>query len=166
MSRKAIKGGRFLKYARNVLVGSDDKIQAAVGKLAKLTETEGRLAGAETLAEAKRMGRTVDDVAVTVTATNTTVQETGVTDGQMSLEVAELNEKVGNLMLVINESGNDAEEKQDKGHEDIVKRILQPSVTAQDWYDKINKSRVPSTGDWIRVENFFKSWIERDIPIL
>jgi hypothetical protein len=166
LSRKAIKGGRFLKFARNVLVGSDDKIQAAVGKLAKLTATEDRLVGAETLTETKRTGRAVDDVAVTVISTNITVQETGVTVGQMSLEVIELNEKVGNLVLAINETKDEAKAEQDKGHQDIVKRVLQPSVTAQDWYDKINKSRVPGTGDWIRGEDFFKSWIEKDIPVL
>jgi hypothetical protein len=166
LSRKAIKGGRFLKFARNVLVGSDDKIHAAVGKLAKLTATEDRLVGAETLTETKRTGRAVDDVAVTVISTNITVQETGVTVGQMSLEVIELNEKVGNLVLAINETKDEAKAEQDKGHQDIVKRVLQPSVTAQDWYDKINKSRVPGTGDWIRGEDFFKSWIEKDIPVL
>lgn len=161
LSRKAIKGGRLLKLARNVLVGSEDKIQAAVAKLAKLTETESRLVGAETLTEAKRTGRSVNDIAVTVTATNVIVQETGVTVGQMSLEVTEMK----NLMLAMDEFKNEAKTEQEKGHQ-TVKQILRPSVTAQDWYDKISKSRVPGTGDWIRGEDFFQAWIEKNIPVL
>lgn len=163
LSRKAIKGGRFLKFARNVLVGSDDQIKAAVGKLVNLTETEHRLVGAETLTETKRTGRVVDDVSVTVTATNLTVTDTGKAVGQMSLGVTELNEKVDNLMVAIDQK-NDVE--QDKGPEDNAKILLRPSITAQDWYDKINKSRVPGTGDWIRGEDLFKKWVEKDIPIL
>lgn len=166
LSRKAIKGGRFLKYARNVLVGSDDKIQAAVGKLAKLTDTENRLVVAETLTVSKRTGRAVDDVAVTLSGTNITLQETGVIVGQTRLQVTALDEKMGNVMLAINESRAEANAEQNKNHQNIVKQVLQPSVTALDWYDKINKSRVPGTGDWIRGEGLFKSWIKRDIPIL
>lgn len=69
-------------------------------------------------------------------------------------------------MLAINESRTEAKAEQNINHQNIVKRVLQPSVTALDWYDKINKSRVPGTGDWIRGEGLFKSWIKRDIPIL
>lgn len=149
-----------------MIIGSSDKIQEAVGKLAKLTETESRLVGAETLTETKRTGRAVNDVAVTVTATNVTVQETGVTVGKLNLNVTEINDKIENLMLAVNESKNEAKAEQDKGHQNVVKKILQPSVTAQDWYDKINKSRVPGTGDWIRGEVFFQAWIEKNFPVL
>lgn len=119
------------------------------------------MVGAETLTEAKRTGRAVNDVAVTLTAANVIVQETGVTVGQMSLEVTEMK----NLMLGMNESRNEAKAEQDKGHQK-VKQVLRPSVTAQDWYDRISKSRVPGTGDWIRGEDFFLAWIEKNIPVL
>lgn len=165
LSRKAIKGGRVLAYAKNV-IGSNDKIQAAVGKLAKLTETEDRLVGAETLTETKKTGRAVNEVAVTLTATNVTVEETGVIVGQMGLNVIEMNEKMENLMHAVNETRNETKVEQDKGNQNNLKKILQPSVTAQDWYDKINKSRVVGTGDWIRAENFFRAWIEKSIPVL
>ena len=163
LARAAIKRGRLLKYVRNVLMGSDDKIQAAVGKLAKLTEAESRLVGAETLTEVKKTGRAVDDVAVTVSTLNLTVHETGDAVGQMSLKVTGLDEKMGNFM---NEFRDEAKAGQEKGHQKIVKQVLQPSVTAQDWYDKISKSRVPGTGDWIRGEDIFQKWINKDIPIL
>lgn len=165
LSRKAIKSGRFIKYAKNV-IGSDDQIQTAVKKLAKLTESEGHLVGAETWTETKRTGRAVNDVAVTLTATNVTVQETGLTVKQMDLNITQINEKMENLMHAVNETRNEGKVDQDMSNQNKVKRILRPSVTAQDWYDKINKSRVPGTGDWIRGENFFQAWIEKSIPVL
>lgn len=165
LSRKAIKSGRILQYAKNV-IGYDDEIQAAVSKLAKLTETEGRLVGAETWTETKKTGRAVNDVAVTLTATNVTVQETGVAVGQMSLNVTEINEKMENLMHTMNETRKEAKVEQDLSNQNNFKRILQPSVAAQDWYDKINKSRVPGTGDWIRCETFFQAWIEKMMSFL
>jgi tRNA A37 threonylcarbamoyladenosine biosynthesis protein TsaE len=171
LSTKAIKGGRLLKFSRNVLLGNDDKIHVSVSKLDNLTKTEASLVGAETWTESKRTGRVVDDVSVTVTSTNITVQETGQVVGQMSLEVTDVRETLGDVLLKVNELSELKEEaKNDPGktHKDFVKKALQPSKvnTPQDWYDKINKSRVPSTGDWIRGEDVFKSWIGKDVPII
>lgn len=171
LSTKAIKGGRLLKFARNVLLGSDDMIQASVSKLDNLTKTEASLVGAETLTESKRTGRLVGDMSVTVTSTNVTVQETGQAVGQMSLEVTEVREALGDVLLKVNELGElkkEAKTDQEKMHQDLVKKALQPSKinTSRDWYDKINKSRVPGTGDWIRGEDIFKSWIGKDVPII
>ncbi|KAK2736232.1 hypothetical protein FQN57_000830 [Myotisia sp. PD_48] len=166
LSRKAIKGGRFLKFTRNVLIGTDDKMQAAVGKLAKLTEIEGHLVGAETLTETKKVGRAVDDITIVLQETNMTANETGVTVGQISIEVTELNTKFNSLMQVIKDTADDDVSKQGRSHEDLVKKVLQPSVTAQDFFDSINKSRVPGTGDWVRSEELFKSWHGTGPPIL
>lgn len=165
LSRKEIKSGRILKYAKNV-IGCDDQIQAAVSKLAKLTETEGHLVGAETWTETKKVGRAVNDVAVTLTATNVTVQETGVAVGEMSLNVTEMTEEMKNLRHTMNETRKEARVEQDLSNQNHVKRVLQPSVAAHDWYDKINKSRVAGTGDWIRSEPFFQAWIEKTMPVL
>ena len=165
LSRKEIKSGRIFKYAKNV-IRYDEKIQAAVIKLAKLTQTEGHLVGAETWTETKKTGRAVNDIAVTLTATKDTVQETGVAVGQMSLNVTGINEKMENLMHKMNETRKEARVEQDSSNQNGVKRILQPSVAAQDWYDKINKSRVPGTGDWIRSETLFQAWIEKTMPVL
>src|SRR3989440_4255776 len=145
LSTKTIKGGRLLKFTRNVLLGSDDKIQASIGMLDQLTKTEASLVGAETLTESKRTGRVVDDMTVTVSSTNVTVQETGQTVGQMSLEVTEVRETLGDVLLKVSELRKEAKDDQEKTHQDLVKEALRPSKTntPRDWYDKINKSRVP-----------------------
>jgi hypothetical protein len=166
LSRKAIKDGRLLKFAKNVLLGNDDAVQQAVGRLAKLTEGEDRLVGADTLTEAKRIGRTVDGVSMIVKETNVTVREMGMTVSHVDIGVTELNEKVTNIMLTMDESKAEAKEERDKKHQDGIKRTLRPSVSAQDWYDKINKTRVPGTGDWVRDEGLFKSWVGKVFPAL
>lgn len=175
-SREAVKSGilgRFAKFGTNVLRGSDDKIQVAIANLAKLTKAEDSLVSAETLTASKKTGRTVEktasiveDMAVTVISTNIMTQEAGMAVGQMTLEVTELKEQVGILASTFNESKANAMEKEIRKEQEKVKNVLQPSVTAQDWYDKINNSRVPGTGDWIRSENMFKSWLEKSVPVL
>jgi hypothetical protein len=162
LSSKAIKEGRILKFAKNVLLGSNDKIQGAVDKLSKLTSSEDSLVGAETLTEAKRTGRKVDGVSMTVGAINVTIQEMGMTVDHVDIGVSELNDKVTNIMHAMDE----VQEEKDKKYQDSIKKTLRPSVSAQDWYDKINKSRVPGTGDWIRDEGLFRSWFGKAFPVL
>ncbi|RYP54147.1 hypothetical protein DL769_010400 [Monosporascus sp. CRB-8-3] len=167
LSTKAIKRGRMRKFARNILLGNDDAIKAAVDKLDKLTMVEARLVGAETLTEAKRTGRKVDGLQTTVLSTNITVQETGMAVDQMTVQVTEVREMLGNVLIAV----NDKDEKRGESamsRQDPVRSILRPSVTdsAQDWYDKISKTRVPGTGDWVRSEDVFKGWADREMPIV
>ncbi|KAH0543160.1 hypothetical protein FGG08_002505 [Glutinoglossum americanum] len=166
LSRRAIKEVRTLKFARNILLRNNDKIREAVSKLAKLTESEDRLVGAETWIESKRIRRTVDGMAMSVKQSNITVQEMGLTVGHVDIGVTELNEKVTNIMLTIDESKAEAKEEKDKERQGSIKKTLRPSVSAQDWYDKISKTRVPGTGDWVRGEGLFKSWVDKVFPVL
>lgn len=68
-------------------VDSVEEIQAAVRKLAQLTETEHRLVAAEALTETKRAGSIMYDVSVIVTTTNFTVSGTGRKVGQVHLHL-------------------------------------------------------------------------------
>lgn len=48
-----------------------------------------------------------------------------------------------------------------------IKGILQPSVHPLDTYQNIGKRRVPGTGDWVRNELLFQTWVETDdTPLL
>lgn len=47
-----------------------------------------------------------------------------------------------------------------------IKGILQPSVHPLDTYQNIGKRRVPGTGDWVRNELLFQTWVETDYPPL
>ncbi|KAF9884889.1 hypothetical protein FE257_000956 [Aspergillus nanangensis] len=157
LSTKTIRRGRLLKFTRNVLLGSDDAIQAAMGKLDKLTKVEAQLVGAETLTESKRTGRVVDDVSVTVHETNTAMN-------QMTVRVNELHEMLGNLQVSREEA---AEQVAERAH-DAVRGVLRPSKgdVAQDRYEKISKARLQGTGDWVRGEEVFKGWVERESPVI
>ena len=168
LSTKTIRRGRLLKFTRNFLLGNNDALQAAMGKLDKLTSVEARLVGAETLTESKRTGRVVDDISVTVTSTNTTVMETGMTVNQMSYQVNEVQEMLSTLVVSANESKQESLEDREQSLQTLVNKILRPSKTdsAQDWYDKINKARIPGTGDWVRSEDIFQGWLSRDTPVI
>ncbi|KAL3490747.1 NACHT and TPR domain protein [Aspergillus germanicus] len=169
LSTKTIRRGRLLKFTRNFLLGNNDAIQAAMGKLDKLTHVENSLVGAETLTESKRTGRVVDGIEVTVSSTNATVRETGMTVNQMSVQVNEVQEMLGSLMVSVNEGKTESSEEREKVLQAHVLKILRPSKVdhAQDWYDKINKARIPGTGDWVREEDVFKAWLGReDTPVI
>jgi predicted PilT family ATPase len=144
----------------------DTKVQEAVAKLAKLTESEDRLVGAETLTEVKKVGGTLDTVSMTVTSTSVAVDQISGDMSKVSVGVSQLTQKIDAFMVVSEESATDSKEARGKTHQDHSRKVLQPSVSALDWYDKINKTRVPSTGDWIREESLFQSWLNREMPIL
>jgi predicted PilT family ATPase len=166
LSRKEIRDGRFLNYTKHILLKSDLKVQDAVAKLAKLTESEDRLVGAETLTEVKKAGGMLDTVSMTVTSTNVTVSQMSGDMSKVSVDVSQLTQKFDAFIGASDQSREDAKEAKGRTQQDDIKRVLQPSVSALDWYDKINKTRVPETGNWIREEKLFSSWVNKEIPIL
>ncbi|KAL3480754.1 NACHT and TPR domain protein [Aspergillus californicus] len=165
LSTKEVRRGRLRKFGRNLLLGSNDEIQAAVDKLDRLTRIEAGLVQAETLTIAKKTGRTVDDVAVTVTSTNDQLQETGAEVMKVSVQVTEVKDMLGNLIVSVNEK---KQPESNKLQPDELRQILQPSKLdpAQTWYDKISKTRIPGTGDWILTEDIFNDWIQRNTPVI
>jgi hypothetical protein len=160
LSTREMHRGRLRKSGRNILLGNDDAITGAVAKLDKLTQVETGLVQAKTLALTKRTGRTMNNVASTVNTTHAAVQETRSAINQMSTQMTEVHEKLDNLLV----SANEAQQSQ----LEIVRHILRPSQpdSAQTWYDRISKTRVPGTGDWVLKENIFKSWVEQGTPII
>ncbi|KAF7623645.1 NACHT and TPR domain protein [Aspergillus flavus] len=168
LSTKTIRRGRLLKFTRNILLGSNDAIQGAMGKLDKLTRVEADLVGAETLTESKRTGRVVDGMSATVTSTHATVVETGMTVNQVNVRVNEVQEMLGTLLVSVKENKQESTEDREKALQEHVSKILRPSKTdyAQDWYDKINKARIPGTGDWVRDERIFNEWHDKHMPVM
>ncbi|CAG8016084.1 unnamed protein product [Penicillium nalgiovense] len=167
LSSKTIRRGRLLKYTRNIIFGNDDAIQTAVVTLDKLTQVEANLVGAETLTESKRAGRVVDGISVTANATNANVLETKMTVNQMSAQVLEVQEMVEKLMVSANEEKQNTFEDE-QALQAIVKEALRPSMidSAQEWFDKIHKARVPGTGDWVHKDEVFQSWINKQSPVI
>ncbi|KAL2819256.1 hypothetical protein BDW59DRAFT_165118 [Aspergillus cavernicola] len=125
LSTKTIRRGRLLKFSRNFLLGNNDGLQAAMGKLDSGT------------------GRVVDDISVTVNTTSATVTETGMTGSRK------------------------AAKSEQRRCACFVTKILRPKTdSAQDWFDKISKVRIPGTGDWVREEDIFKDWVDKKPPII
>ncbi|KAF7586870.1 hypothetical protein BBP40_008217 [Aspergillus hancockii] len=167
LSSKTIRRGRLLKFTQNIFLGNNDAIHAAIERLDKLTRVEANLVGAETLTESKRTGRVVDGISVTANATNATVMETGMTVHQMSAQVHEVQELLGKLVASANEGKQETSEGQE-ALQGLVNRVLRPSKidSAREWFDKIDKARVPGTGDWVRREDVFQSWVNKEVPII
>ncbi|KAF9888556.1 hypothetical protein FE257_008487 [Aspergillus nanangensis] len=167
LSSKTIRRGRLLKFTRNILLGNNDAIQAAMIRLDKLTQVEASLVGAETLTESKRAGRVVDGISMTVNATNTTVLETGMTVTEMSARVQEVQETLKKL-VVSTKDERQVSNEDPEALKVLVKQVLRPSMgdSAQEWFCKIDKARVPGTGDWINQEAVFQSWINKEMPII
>ncbi|KAL4916393.1 NACHT and TPR domain protein [Aspergillus aurantiobrunneus] len=164
LATKTIQRGRLRTFAKNLLWGSADPVHAALERLDKLTRVEEYLVGAETLTESKRTGRVVSEISVVLSETNTAVVESGRTVDQMSRQVDEIQEALGNLVVSVNQG----KQQNDEALQDLVRQTLLPSRidSAKEWYDKINKARVPGTGDWVLKEHVFQSWIKKDKPIL
>ena len=154
LSRKAIKRGRTWGFGRNVLLGNNEKIDAAVARLDKLTQDESRLVGAETLTEAKKVGRTLSGMAATVTVTNAALQDHGTVLESVKVKVEEMRQKFDQFA------------QNTPTLRDDLKNILKPTVSATDLYDRISRTRVAASGDWIRQEPLFRSWIQKEFPLI
>ncbi|KAL4739869.1 NACHT and TPR domain protein [Aspergillus similis] len=167
LSSKTIRRGRLLQFARNILLGNDDALQAAMVRFDILTRVEASLVGAETLTESKRAGRVVDDIAATVNTTNAAVLETGMAVNQMSEHVHEVQEMLAKLTVSANMAKQDAPEDKEALSERIS-QVLRPSMmnSAQEWFNKIRRARVPDTGDWVHREEVFQSWINKKTPVI
>lgn len=138
-----------------------------MARLDKLTQFEASLVVAETLIESKRAGRVVDDISVVVNATNVTVLDTGMTVNQMSAQVHEVQETLEKLIVSANEENQDTSEDKE-AMQGLINQVLRPSKvdSAQEGFEKINKARVPGTGDWVHREDVFQSWINKETPVI
>lgn len=139
--------GRIRQMSKNFFLAHDKTLDEMVDRLDAMTEGEGRLVGAETLIEIKRTSRKVDDLFVTL--------------DRVSIETQQLPE-LRNFLADLNEAKVSAYEDQNQHLLDKVKKILNPSVNPEDTRRSIDKTRVPGTGDWVRSEDPFKSWLNQE----
>ncbi|PKX89116.1 uncharacterized protein P174DRAFT_446142 [Aspergillus novofumigatus IBT 16806] len=67
---------------------------------------------------------------------------------QMTVQVTKVHEMLGNLLVVVNSKDENYGDSA-KSQRNLIRKILQPSTTdsAQDWYNRISKACIPSTGD-------------------
>ena len=155
LARRLIKRGRTIGYLHNLTLGADKEIQKSIDKLSRLTQSEDRLVGAEVHNEVTKHGKALDGISTTLSSTHLEVLQSRTETRQMKEEI---------VMLL--KDSRAAVQEDELGNRDGIKAVLQPSVTPQDTYDKIKKERLSGSGDWIRDESLFKSWINKTIPVL
>ncbi|GFF96178.1 tetratricopeptide repeat domain protein [Aspergillus udagawae] len=140
IARHQIERGRLRTFGKNVLLGNDEG-KAMIDKLNALMDSERNLTGAETLTEVK--------------VANTRIK-------RVHSNIEKLVQHMNNMGL----SQMQTEQAQEKRNRDHVKRVLQPTTSADDRYTAINRSRTQGTGDWIREEKVFQDWLSRVKPLL
>ncbi|PYH42438.1 uncharacterized protein BP01DRAFT_347003 [Aspergillus saccharolyticus JOP 1030-1] len=145
--------GRTLTFAKNALLGRDNKLQGLLDQLEKLCQSENRLVAAETWAETKRTAHQMDKVS----------------------------EDLGTLVLGQATFRNEFQQEMHKVRETIaagsakgemsiarLREILKPSVHPLDAYQSLAKKRVSGTADWIFAEPLFRKWmaVDGEAPLL
>ena len=76
--------------------------------------------------------------------------------------VKNLSDKFDTLAVKIDEDREESEKKSMQR----IRSVLKPTLAPEELFRSISNKRVPGTGDWIRQEPLFKSWLERDWQIL
>jgi hypothetical protein len=118
------------------ILSGSDAGSAAMAKFIKLVQSETALVGAETITQAK---------------------ETSSTLSRMDQNVIKISQQLENLEVRKSTKASAAS---------VIKQMLQPSSSAEDRLNSMNRSRIPDTGEWIKHKKEFVSWINRTTPVL
>lgn len=134
---------------KNMLLGNDQNVRGLTDKLNKLTDNEGRLTGAETLVLAKKSGRSVE--AMQITLTENTMQL-----GQLALSQTEVSQRVSHILDAIEHQKVRAREEKDEQLLEPVMKAPKPSVATQDRFHEIKREHVHGSGDWVLGHSAFE----------
>ena len=158
-SAKLIKHGRVNQYFKRVLLGKDEHIAQELTKLRKLTEREQRMVAALTLSITTHTSSQIDGAMVLLENTNENLCQfrTEVMDQFTSITSA-----MASPIEDLQQGKNNISQRQ--LHK--IRAVLHPSSTPEEIYRTITSRRVPGTGDWIHDNPIFRSWLEREKPIL
>lgn len=87
---------------------------------------------------------------------------------RVDYNVAELRDQFSNMTVVNQHLLTGMEESKAQEYQDHVKTVLCPGTSADDTYCRINRDRVPKTGNWIQEQQEFKCWMDNESlkPIL
>ncbi|RAH71321.1 uncharacterized protein BO66DRAFT_470494 [Aspergillus aculeatinus CBS 121060] len=146
-SAKIIRGGtlgRTLAFAKNTVLGRDEKLQGLLNQLEKLCQSENRLVAAETWAETKRTAHQMDQVSDDL--------------GTLVLGQETFRDEFREEMHKVRETVTASSARQEKSPT-AIREILKPSVHPADAYQSLAKKRVAGTADWIIAEPLFEQWV-------
>jgi Cdc6-like AAA superfamily ATPase len=158
-SEKLIRHGRMGQYLKRVLLGQDEIITEKLKKLRKLVESEQRMVAALTLSISTNTSSKVEGAVVLLEKTNESIH-------QLRTELFQQFASRDNTIMSPIEDHRSG--TQDTGQRQLhkIRAVLRPSSTSEEIYRTIASKRVPGTGDWIRENPIFRSWLEREKPIL
>ncbi|KAL9948636.1 hypothetical protein D7B24_005344 [Verticillium nonalfalfae] len=125
-----VRRGRLKAYFKR-LFGHESPVPEALKRLAVLTEAEGRLVGAETMAGVKQSLSNQERLLEMMTRVDVNVQTLRTETREQALN----------------------------SNRDKLRDILQPSVFPQDTYEALDRTRTPGTCEWILQDPAFDAWL-------
>lgn len=152
MSAKLIAHGRVGQYFKGVLLGKDEKIQAQLDELRRLTESEERMVGALTLNVVTTSDRKIDQLNIVAVESQVTLND--------------VREQVSHLVLAVGEQKKQDKNENERTQLEKIRLVLKPMTEPQDIYNGLASRRVPGTGDWVHKEPLFQAWVQREKPML
>lgn len=144
--------GRLKAFGRNALVLKDKEMRGLIEKLDKSTQAENYLVSAETLVRSQQIARDVQLVQTSVDRGNAQLNRTSAGVDQVLENFEDLKE--------------DTRSEKDLKQWEFVRKMLNPSDSAQERLDEIQREHIPHSGDWIRDEEPLKSWITSKTKLL
>ncbi|KAL9108787.1 MAG: hypothetical protein Q9227_006444 [Pyrenula ochraceoflavens] len=137
--------GRIKAFTKNALVHKDNAMQGLLERLSKLTLAEDRLVSAETLVEGRQTARAVKSVQTSV-------------DGNTA-QLSQISHSMNRTSAGVDQVLDSFEDLREESRSSLLKKTLEPSPSAHDRLDEIQRQHIPNSGDWIRAEEPLQSWI-------
>jgi hypothetical protein len=167
LSRQEIKHGRMWTFGKS-LFGANSQASDSWDKLQRLVDGERGLVGAETLTGVKGIAAVGADTLSEVKGVGLVGAETLTKVKGVAVAVSDLSRQIEALSLVQNaaKEGVSAQDASAGRYTEPLKAVLQPTSSSDQRFWTINRSRVAGTGDWIRKEQPFQSWTDRERAVL
>jgi hypothetical protein len=143
-SEKAIKDGRWKRYAAVLFLGKDEEIQASFEKLARLFESEQRLVIAISYATNQKIDRKTDVI----------LQNTQTIDGKLG--------EVSSALMTAKAERHTQEQKTL-----VDKNLLTTALKkSRALFNEYEEKTLESSGAWLLADPQLQSWLDRKSPLL
>ncbi|KAG8529667.1 uncharacterized protein KY384_005148 [Bacidia gigantensis] len=151
LSAKAIKRGRVKKYLTGLVLGKDEKVEAELKNLERLTQSEERIVGALTFSTVTQSSRTLDGI-------NNNV-------GEMRSQLANMNVGIhaDSIASWVPDLKGELKEERDRK---LLEASLNSSHMPQEIFESISRKRMPNSGNWVREEPVFQAWVRDEISTI
>ncbi|KAI9703104.1 MAG: hypothetical protein M1820_005976 [Bogoriella megaspora] len=138
LSAQRMSDGRFRKYLDCALLGRDQRIDDAVARLDRLTNSELLMTVTETLSQVRLSAKTLGHVEQNSAETRWMIQDMR-------------NNTLNHRSEIVSEQ---------------IRSLLKPEVATFEVFEKTKDELLENSGFWLLDEAAFRSWINEQVPLL